>query len=74
MNLHGLLRGYLYDFICRYCLYLTGNPPIAPHGLLMDDDDVRVSQETHLQTPTACYGYNVTLLFMTLPSNLSAMS
>jgi hypothetical protein len=27
-DLHGLLRGYLYFFICKSCWYLTGNTPL----------------------------------------------
>jgi hypothetical protein len=34
IGLHGLLRGELYLFMRRCCLYLTGNSPPGLHDLL----------------------------------------
>jgi hypothetical protein len=34
-GLHGLLLGWLYLFICRWCSYLTGNTRTSLHGLLL---------------------------------------
>jgi hypothetical protein len=36
MGLHGLLRGSLYFFLCRWWSYLTGNTPVGLHGHLGD--------------------------------------
>jgi hypothetical protein len=67
---HGLLRGQLYYFICKWCLYFAGNAPIHLHGLLWEQvlsficRYVRASQETHLETSTVCYEDSFTFLYV----------
>jgi hypothetical protein len=72
MDLHGLLHGYLYFFICRLCSYLTGNTPMGLHGLLrgyiyfftfiLDYGDVsKIFSEEHLIPYTDQFAFETTI-------------
>jgi hypothetical protein len=53
-----------FNFICRWRSYLTGNNrlrPITGMALILYVDDVRTSQESHVQTSRGCYGDIFTL-------------
>jgi hypothetical protein len=66
-DLHGLLRGQLYNFICTSCSYLTGNTygpprPATRRALHVYMQMMFVPHRRHLYASTACYGDSFTCL------------